>query len=130
MILFKIIGIALITLIATLIVKQVKPEYAIFVSLVGSIFIIFEIVEMFSNLIDAFLKITELTGVNKELFQIVLKIVGIGYITEFTSNLCIDAGMSSIADKVLLGGKVIILVVALPIIDTLIEIITNLLNLC
>ncbi|MBQ8749121.1 MAG: stage III sporulation protein AD [Clostridia bacterium] len=130
MIFLKIIGIGLITTVATLIVKQIKPEIAMFITLAGSILILFEIVGIFTTVVETFLHLTELTGIDQEIFQIVLKIIGIGYLTEFTANLCSDSGMNSVADKVLLGGKVVILIVALPIINTLIEIITSLLNLC
>ena len=81
-------------------------------------------------MIETFLHLTEITGIDQQIFQIVLKIIGIGYLTEFTANLCSDSGMNSVAEKVLLGGKVVILIVALPIINTLIEIITDLLELC
>lgn len=129
-ILFKIIGIGLITTIASLIVKQIKPEISMFIALTGSVLILFEVVGLFTNVVETFLHLAEITGVDKEIFQIVLKIIGIGYLTEFTANLCSDSGMSSVADKVLLGGKVVILIVALPIVNTLIEIITSLLKLC
>ena len=130
MVFLKIIGIGLITSVVSLIVKQIKPEIAMFITLTGSILILFEVVGLFTNVIETFLHLTEITGIDSAIFEIVLKIIGIGYLTEFTANLCNDSGMSSVADKVLLGGKVVILIVALPIINTLIEIITSLLNLC
>ena len=130
MVFLKILAIGIITTISTLIIKQIKPEIAMFVTLVGGILIIFEIVGLLTSVVETFLHLSEITGVDKEVFQIVLKIIGIGYLTEFTANLCADSGMNSVADKILLGGKVVILIVALPIINTLIEIITNLLNLC
>ena len=130
MIFFKIIGIGLITMVASLIVKQIKPEISMFITLTGSILILFEVVGLFTNIVETFLHLAEITGIDEEIFQIVLKIIGIGYLTEFTANLCSDSGMNSIADKVLLGGKVIILIVALPIVNTLIEIINSLLMLC
>ncbi|MGN1227946.1 MAG: SpoIIIAC/SpoIIIAD family protein [Christensenellales bacterium] len=130
MVFLKIIGIGLITSISALIVKQIKPEIAMFITLTGSILILFEVVGLFTNVIETFLHLTEITGIDSAIFEIVLKIIGIGYLTEFTANLCNDSGMNSVADKVLLGGKVVILIVALPIINTLIEIITSLLNLC
>ena len=130
MVFLKIISIGLITVVAGLVVKQIKPEFAIFITLTGGFLILFEIVGIISNVVDVFLNLSENSGIDKSIFQIVLKIIGVGYLTEFTANLCIDAGMNSIADKVLLGGKVIILMISLPIINTLIEIITHLLSLC
>lgn len=130
MIFLKILGIGIITTITALIVKQIKPEISMLITLSGSILILFEIVGMFSGVIETFLNLSQLTGVDTSIFQIILKIIGIGYLTEFTANLCIDSNMNSIADKILLGGKVVILIISLPVINTLIEIITNLLKLC
>ena len=58
----------------------------------------------------------------------VLKIVGVGYLTEFGANICVDSGNSSIADKVMLGGKIIILCFALPIVSNMLEVILGLIK--
>ncbi|MBO5102803.1 MAG: stage III sporulation protein AD, partial [Clostridia bacterium] len=54
-----------------------------------------------------------------------LKIIGVGYITEFSSNLCADSGNSAVASKILLAGKLVIFVLAIPIITSLIDIIVS-----
>jgi stage III sporulation protein AD len=55
----------------------------------------------------------------------VLKIIGISYIAELGSQICIDAGENSIASKIELSGKVLIMVIAVPIMMALIELIIN-----
>lgn len=125
-ILVKIIGIAIITTIAVLIIKQLKPELAVFVGLVGSILIIIYIVNMIGGVLTIFDTMASKTGIDKELFLVILKIIGVGYLTEFSANLCQDAGVSSIADKIMLAGKVVIMIMALPIINNLLEIVYGL----
>ena len=56
----------------------------------------------------------------------VLKIIGIGDLIEFCAGGCNDTGNSSIADKVILGGKVLIFVVAMPIVTNLLDIVVGL----
>jgi stage III sporulation protein AD len=51
----------------------------------------------------------------------VLKIIGIAYIAEFGAQIVRDAGQESIASKIELAGKVLILVLAIPIISIIIE---------
>ena len=119
----KIIGIGLITSIAVLVVKQVKPEVAILVTITGSIVMLLMLVEMLASVINVFDMLVNKTGLDKKLFSSVLKIIGVGYITEFSANICADAGSKSIADKILLSGKIIILVLALPIITSLVDIV-------
>jgi stage III sporulation protein AD len=68
------------------------------------------------------------TGIRSDIFAALLKIIGIGYLTEFAAGICSDAGNNSMAEKVLLAGKVIILALALPIVGNLIEIVSGLMT--
>ena len=81
---------------------------------------------MFS-VISSFYKIFQATGVESTLLTPLLKIIAIGYITEFGANICVDAGASSVADKVLFAAKLIILVIAMPIVTTVIDMVVALL---
>jgi len=119
----KVVAVGIITVIATIIVKQVKPEIAVLIILSGSIVIIAIIVQMLQGVFGDFMGIFNKTGVNSSLFVPVLKIVGIGYLCEFGANLCIDGGCNSIADKILFCGKITILIIALPIINNVIDVV-------
>lgn len=123
MLIFKIILVALITVVASVILKQLKPEMTIFVSIAGGIVIILMLVSAVSSVFDGFKSLMSTTGVDSSLFKSVLKVVGIGYITEFGASVCKDAGVLSIADKVMFAGKICILLLCMPIINNLIEII-------
>ena len=125
-ILYKIIGIALITCLGTLLIKPTKPDFATIISIVGGIIILLLVLNYLSTIFDTFNSIIEKTGVNKSVFTIILKIVGIGYLTEFTASMCNDTGNGSLGDKVLVGGKLIIMVMALPIVTSILEIIMEL----
>ena len=125
--LYKIIAIALITCVATLVVKPVKPDFAIFISVVGGIIILFYLLTYLSTIFDVFNQIFNITNINSSLYSIIFKIIGVGYLVEFTASLCSDTGNNSLGDKVLLGGKIIILVMALPIITSILEIVMELL---
>jgi stage III sporulation protein AD len=124
---FRIIGVGLVTTITALIVKQVKPEIAVVIGMAGGIIMILMLVDSLTSIIATFSSILNKSGLASGLFSTVLKIVGIGYITEFSANLCADSGSSSIADKILLGGKIIILMISLPIITNIIDIIAGIL---
>ena len=124
---FKILAIALITCLATLIVKQVKPDFASLVTLAGGILILLMLIDYINQVFQVLNYIVEKTNLSPGLFGIVLKIIGIGYLTEFTANICSDSGSTSLANKVLLAGKIIILVMALPILTNIIDIIIDIL---
>lgn len=123
----KIVGIGLITVIASMLVKPIKPEVSIIIGLCGGVLILIQTINYVVDIIDAFSSIIDKTGLNTGLLKTLLKIIGVGYLTEFSANLCNDAGSSSVADKILFAGKIIILVMALPIVTNIIEIIVEIL---
>ena len=119
--LIKIIAIAVLSLVAILILKQIKPEFALFVGIASSLCITFLILDKLTYSLNIFTTIINKTGVNLGLIKIVLKIIGIGYLTEFASSLCIDSGVGTLSDKIMLGGKIIILAEILPLVSSLLE---------
>ena len=125
--LFKIIGIGILTLIAYLIIKPLKPEVAVFISLVGSVIVIMSCIDGLMQVINTMTSFVEKTGINTGLFGCILKIIGVGYVIEFASEICSNAGNSGLADAITLAGKITILVISLPIINSLITIIMEIL---
>ena len=125
--LIKIMAVALVTVFAHMLIKQTKPEIAILISIVGSVVIIIMAVNVLNSVITSFYKIFQLTGVQSTLLTPLLKIVAIGYIAEFGANICVDAGANGVADKVLFAAKLIIFVIAMPIVTTVIDLVVALL---
>lgn len=121
-----IIGIAAAGL--ALILKQNKPEYALVVTVAASILILFIIADHLGEAVNVLLSLSEKTGISDDMLNSVLKIIGVGYITEFSAGICEDSGNKSIGDKISLGGKVLILVVALPVLSAVIDIIAKLVS--
>ena len=124
---FKIVALGILICIVIIIVKQIKPEFAILVLIAGSVVMLCYLFNYFTNILGVFDKIISKTGINAELFAIILKIVGIGYLIEFAANICTDSGNPAIADKIVLGGTLMILTVSMPIITNLLNIIVELL---
>lgn len=123
----KIVAVAIVTVFAHMLVKQIKPEIAIIIALVGSIIIISMTVDSLKSVINSFYSIFKSTGVNTALLTPLIKIIAIGYVAEFGANICVDAGVSSVADKILFSAKVIILMLALPIITQVVDMVVALL---
>ena len=123
----RIIGIALVTTFAVLVLKPTRPDIASVLGIAGGIIILFIFVDALSGVVANISAIVNRTGVKSIVWSALLKIIGIGYLTEFAAGVCVDAGNTSMAQKVILGGKVIILVLALPIVNNLIEIVAGLL---
>ncbi len=122
----KVVAVGLITVIASIIVKQVKPEIAVLINIAGSVIIIVMVIQLLQNVFGNFMNIFDKTGVSNSLFVPILKIIGIGYLCEFGANLCVDGGCNSIADKILFCGKISILIIALPVINSVIDVVLEL----
>lgn len=123
----KIIGIGLISLIIIIIIKQYKPEFAIYVSIISGIIIIYMIFNKLEGIINLLKTISNKSGINNNFLDLLLKITGIAFLAEFAINLCKDSGEGAIASKIEMGTKVIIVSMSIPIISSLLEIITKLL---
>lgn len=125
--LLKIIGICLLTVVAFVVIKPLKPELALFVSMAGSIVVLIMCIDSLTEVIQTMTSFVEKTGINNKLFSSVLKIIGIGYITDFSCSLCSSSGNSLIADIMAFAGKITIVVMSLPILNSIIEIILGIL---
>lgn len=125
--LFKIIGIAIITLLLTIIIKELKPEFSIYVTLSGSIIILFLIINNISYIISEFNNILVSLNIDSKIFTMITKIIVIGYITEFSASLCKDFNNNVLSEKIILAGKILIFSISLPIFKSIVDIVIGLL---
>lgn len=70
--------------------------------------------------------IAQQANVNMVYLETILKIIGVAYVAEFASQITKDAGQGTLASKIELAGKIIILAMAIPILTVMIETILNL----
>ena len=122
----KIISIGLISLIIIIIIKQYKPEFAIYISIITGMLILFMIMNRLEGIINLLKNISNKSGINSQFLELLLKITGIAFLAEFAINLCKDSGEGAIASKIEIGSKVIIVSMSIPIISSLLEVITKL----
>lgn len=126
---FKIIGVAFVTAIAALLLRGTKPELSFAVTVTGIIVILLFIADSLENTLTVFQTIANATGMENGLIKTLLKIVGVGYLTEFGAGILTDFGSGAIADKVILGGKIAIVALSLPVIENLLVLVQGFLQL-
>lgn len=126
---FKIIGVAFVTAITAILLKSTKPELSFAVTVTGVIIILVFVADMLQNTVNIIAAIANLAGIENGLVKILLKIVGIGYLTEFSAGILNDFGSNAVADKVVLGGKLTILILSLPIIEGVLKLVSGFLEL-
>lgn len=119
-------GLGLITTFLILVLKEQKPIFAfLLLVFVGSLIFIF-LIDQIQQVIQMLERIAVNANLNLVYVETILKIVGIAYIAEFGVQITKDAGQGSLASKIELAGKVIILVMAIPIITAIIQTIVGL----
>ena len=122
----KIIGIGLIALIIIIIVKQYRPEFAIYISIIAGCIILYLIIDKLHGVVDLLRTISQKSGINSGFLSLLLKITGIAILAEFAINICKDSGEGAIASKIEIGSKVVIISMAIPIISNLLDVILKL----
>jgi stage III sporulation protein AD len=123
----KIIGIGLIAVIIIVIVRQYKPEFTLYISLLAGAIILFLVMDKLSEIINLLESLSNKTSINNEFLKLLIKITGIAFLTEFAVSICKDTGENAIANKVDMGGKIIIVSMSIPIISSLLETIVEVL---
>ncbi len=123
----KIIGVGLISLVIIIILKQYKPEFAIYISIISGVVILFFVMDKFTGIISLLQNLSNKTHINNEFLTLLLKITGIAFLAEFAVSICKDSGESAVASKIELGSKVIIISMSIPIISSLLETILKIL---
>ena len=123
----KIIGIALIALIKIILLKQYRPEFAIYISLLTGVLILLLVMDQLSEIISLLQSLATKASINSTFLGLLIKITGIAFLAEFAVSVCKDAGEGAIASKIEIGSKIIIIAMSIPIISSLLEIILKIL---
>jgi stage III sporulation protein AD len=119
----QIVGLGLVATVIILIVKANRPEIAIQLSILTGITIFMLVAGRLAAVIELLNTYTKKVNIDSVYITTLLKIIGIAYIAQFGAEICKDAGEGSIAAKIELAGKVIIVVLAVPIITSLLDLI-------
>ena len=123
----KIIAIGMISLVIIIVIKQYRPEFAVYISIIAGILILLMSLQKMGEIVALIQNISQKAGINGKFLEILLKITGIAILTEFAVSICKDSGESSIASKIEMGSKVIIISMSVPIISSLLELMINIL---
>ena len=122
----QIVCIGIVAVILASAIKAQRPEIALQVSIITGIFIFLLVAVKLSAVIQFIQTFSKKADIDTTYLTIVLKIVGIAYIAEFGAEVCKDAGECSIASKIELAGKVTIMILAVPIITSLLDLVVKL----
>lgn len=123
----QIVGLGLVGAVLALVLKQYKPELALPLSLVVGLIIFTFMLKKIIVIIQTLEKLARQAEVDQIYLTTILKAIAIAYIAEFGAQICRDAGEKIIASKIEFAGKVMIMILGLPIMMAILESILQLL---
>ena len=115
----KIAGIGITGVVIASLLKKDKPEFSVIITVATGLILLVLILSGLTSVVTAFDDLVALSGVDQSLFAGILKIIGIGYLTEYSATVVSDYGANSVANKIQLAGKITIFLMALPIVKAL-----------
>jgi stage III sporulation protein AD len=117
----QIVGFGLVAAFLALVLKEQKANFAFLVTLMVGAGIFLFLIDKIGQVLTMLQRLAINANVNMVYVETLLKIIGIAYIAEFGAQITRDAGQGAIASKIELGGKILILVMAIPILTVIIE---------
>lgn len=102
-------------------IKSVKAEYALWITLAVGVFLGLSVLGKLEAIIDELRFLQQYFADYASYIKLLIKIIGITYLSEFSSDLCKDSGANTLATQVELFGKLSILVLCMPILTSLLE---------
>ncbi|MDF2964173.1 MAG: spoIIIAD [Paenibacillus sp.] len=123
----QIVGLGFLATVLVLIIKEQKPMFAFLLIAFTGITIFLFLIGKISSVIQVLEDLAVKANINMIFLKTILKIIGIAYIAEFGAQIVRDAGQESIAAKIELSGKILIMVMAIPIVSVIIETVVKLL---
>lgn len=123
----QIVGLGFVVTLLILIIKRQKPELAVQLSITLASIIFLMVLSKLSVVLNLFRDLAEKAQISKMYLNTILKIIGIAYITEFGAQICRDAGEGAVAGKIEFAGKILVMIMAIPIIALVLDTIVRLL---
>lgn len=122
-----IVALAITATVLLIVLRQSRPEFALVLSILAGALIFLSALPKIGLVVSTMNSIASRVQIGSLQLSMLLRIVGVAYITEFGAQVCRDANESAIASKVELAGKVIIMVLAVPIVLVILDTVLGLL---
>ena len=114
-------ALGIIAAVLSLVIKQYRPELAMQIALALGVVVFLFLSAQLSGIAIVLKTMFDKANIPQEYFLTILKATGIAFVTEFSSQACKDAGEGSIAQKMEIGGKVLIVFIALPMLMAILQ---------
>lgn len=122
----KIVIIGLLFAVIIVYLQSINKELALIATIAAGIILIISILSSLKEIFSLYSQIASNANFGDETIKLIIKITIICYLVEFAVGIIEDFGLKTLADKVSLAGRIIIILTALPIVTTLIKTLASL----
>lgn len=129
MVIIKLCVIAAVTAVCALVLKSHKSELVPLCLAAGGILMVLTAFDYIAESVQFLKDFSQSSGISNSAMRAIFKIIGIGYIVELTAASVKDLGFESVADKLIMCGRIVIFLVSVPILRSLYEVIVSLIGL-
>ena len=120
-------GLAVVGLAAVLILRSLRPEYAVIAGIVTGVILLSAALTAFAPMVKDMRELADGTSFSLYI-SVILKALGIGILAQSTADICRDSGEGAIANKVEFSAKILILLLCLPILQSLLALVSDFLG--
>ena len=124
----KLAGIIVVSLILIIFIKNTKKEFSLLLSIAVGILVFMSVAQEFYSVVETISSLVENSGEISSYISLMLKILGISLLGQFVIDLCRDNGENALATQTEIAIKIVIISMTLPLIETVIKIVTGLLK--
>lgn len=118
--------IGIITSVLALMLKRHNSEISFLIAIAGCVLIFLSVLLNLNSVSETINSILSTAQINTTYISILIKAMGICFLTEFACDCCIDAGQRALANNVSLAGKILVLVTAIPLYKDVLDTVLNL----
>ena len=125
---WKLAAAAVAASVAALVVRQIKPEFALFVQLGGVVAVGVLLLDLLRELLAAVDSMLQFAPGMGGSFTMLAKALGVCVTTQLAADICRDGGSAALANIVEMGGRLLVLSLALPLIKSVAELAVGLIR--
>lgn len=116
---------AVIVVLIAIKIKDMDSGYGVILSMAGCVMVMYFVVIRFRQIADYIDRITAYISVNITYIDVILKMIGLAYVCQFSSDLCRDAGYNAIASQVEMAGKISLILLSMPVLMSVIDLVVK-----
>ncbi len=113
--LVSILGIGIAGAFFAVLLKQYKPEYALAVTVITAVCVTVAAIGWLMPALNEIRNLLDKAQMSYTNLSVLLKAIGICYITQIASDICKDAGQAAVASRIELVGRIALCICAIPL---------------